>query len=447
MPKHAKSLNLREIKKITKVGIWAIGHVKGLSIRVNDSGGVSYVYRYRLDSQTRSVTIGDINTFTLKEAITQCTMYRLMLLEGKDPYLEKKKKRKKLMEEVNENKKLRSTTESSAFSMIANKFLDYRKESGAFLNNDRAEKTYSSMLINHAYPVIKNKPIGTVTPTDIRDILAKVWRKKPSLSRKLLNLLRQIFEWALDMLYYEGINPARMAGTLKTLMEPFKTGRTEEGHYASLDYHQIPDFMKALWEIGTIGAKGLMFSILTASRSKPVRFMTWDQVDLKLKIWEIPIQNDKSKKSARLRSIMLSPQAVLLLQSMPRRDNLVFFSTRLTPFSDAVFGKVIKDLNASLIEKHEKPYVDNNILDDEGNPTPITQHGTARATFKTWAKSDELGNNRKFFDEAVELCLLHERKDPLRGAYDRSKLEKERRKIMDEWGKFCCSKIKELNTK
>lgn len=74
----------------------------------------------------------------------------------------------------------------------------------------------------------------------------------------------------------------------------------------------------------------------------------------------------------------------------------------------------------------------------------ITQHGTARASFKTWAKSDELGNNRKYFDEAVELCLLHDRKDPLKGAYDRSTLERERRKIMNDWGKFCCAKIPEL---
>ena len=92
-------------------------------------------------------------------------------------------------------------------------------------------------------------------------------------------------------------------------------------------------------------------------------------------------------------------------------------------------------------------FTDPNIPDENGQPSYITQHGTARATFKTWAKSDELGNNRKFFDEAVELCLLHIRKDPLKGAYDRSKLEKERQKIMNAWGLFCCSKIPELLNK
>ncbi len=57
----------------------------------------------------------------------------------------------------------------------------------------------------------------------------------------------------------------------------------------------------------------------------------------------------------------------------------------------------------------------------------ITVHGTARATFRTWAKDDELGNNRKFDQEAVELCLLHSKNDAYNGAYDRAKLEKERR--------------------
>ena len=56
-----------------------------------------------------------------------------------------------------------------------------------------------------------------------------------------------------------------------------------------------------------------------------------------------------------------------------------------------------------------------------------------------------LRKNHKFVEEAVEMCLLHERKDSLKGAYDCSKLETERRKVMEAWGKYCCSKIPELN--
>ncbi len=84
-------------------------------------------------------------------------------------------------------------------------------------------------------------------------------------------------------------------------------------------------------------------------------------------------------------------------------------------------------------------WVDPHIKNSDGQPSVITLHGTARASFRTWAKSDELGNNRRFDQEAVELCLLHAKKDIYRGAYDRANLEKERRQIMAAWGEYCFS--------
>jgi len=77
-----------------------------------------------------------------------------------------------------------------------------------------------------------------------------------------------------------------------------------------------------------------------------------------------------------------------------------------------------------------------------GKPCSISLHGTARATFRTWAKDDAMGNNRRFDQEAVELCLLHSKNDAYDGAYDRAPLAKERRAIMEAWGKYACSRIR-----
>ena len=43
----------------------------------------------------------------------------------------------------------------------------------------------------------------------------------------------------------------------------------------------------------------------------------------------------------------------------------------------------------------------------EGKICIVTAHGTARSGFRTWAKDDRLGNNRRYDQEAAELCLLH----------------------------------------
>ncbi len=446
MPKYKESLSIREIKKINKPGIFAIGHVKGLSVRISTSGGATYVFRYRLLSHSRAVTLGSVDLMSLKDAISLAMKNRILINENKDPYLEHLKEKERLKKEIEENiKKLSPEPDENAFYILAAKFIEYRRQNGYFANNNKAEQTQTAMLVNHAYPVIKNKTISSITPEDIRNILSKVWRDSPSLSTKLLNILKQVFEWALAMKYYSGANPASMDGPLKTLMEPFNTGRAEGGHYASLDYREVPELMLELWQLDTMASKAFMFSILTASRSKPVRNATWSQVSLANKFWEIPIENDKSKKAQRLRTLMLSAQAVKLLKTIPRKTDLIFYSPRMRPFCDVIFGKIIRDLNYIHSTKGQPPFVDKNIIDKDGKPTPITQHGTARASFKTWAKCDVLRNNHKFVEEAVEMCLLHERKDPLKGAYDRSKLETERRKVMEAWGKYCCSKIPELN--
>lgn len=50
-----------------------------------------------------------------------------------------------------------------------------------------------------------------------------------------------------------------------------------------------------------------------------------------------------------------------------------------------------------------------------GKECIATQHATARSCFETWAKDDELGNNRKFDKETIKLNMLHQRNDPYKG--------------------------------
>ncbi|MBR6001169.1 MAG: hypothetical protein IK089_07960, partial [Oxalobacter sp.] len=84
-------------------------------------------------------------------------------------------------------------------------------------------------------------------------------------------------------------------------------------------------------------------------------------------------------------------------------------------------------------------WIDPEESEKRGEPCRITLHGTARSTFRTWAKDDVLGNNRKFDQEAVELCLLHSKNDAYQGAYDRARFIKERREIMQCWADYALS--------
>ena len=248
MPKYAQNLTLKEIKSISKPGMYSIGYVPGLCVRVTTIK-ISYYFRYQIQRIPKAVIIGDIKYITLNQAKATAHNYRALILMGKDPALEKKAQKEQLHKELQNNQQKRKLIHSSSFAIVAKKYVDYKKDSGAFQYNKRAESDYNSMLRTHVYPIIQNKPIATVTIYEIRDILAKVW-DKTSLPKKLTGLLKQIFDWAKAMKYIPANqpNPADMDGPLKVLMEPYRRNRKEEEHLPALDYKEIPDITVSLDE-------------------------------------------------------------------------------------------------------------------------------------------------------------------------------------------------------
>jgi integrase len=90
---------------------------------------------------------------------------------------------------------------------------------------------------------------------------------------------------------------------------------------SALPYAEAPEFMKQLRAIDTVSARALEFTILTASRTKPIRFMTWNQLDLDNKVWTVPASLMKTKKEFR---VALSEQALALLNTLPRVEDYVF---------------------------------------------------------------------------------------------------------------------------
>ena len=107
--------------------------------------------------------------------------------------------------------------------------------------------------------------------------------------------------------------------------------------------------------------------------------------------------------------------------------------------SDQAPGKIFKILNQRNLDAGGSGWLDREQTKTRGVPVLATVHGTARASFKTWARTGS--NRRKFDDDAVELCLAHKLQDQYDGAYNRAQLEPERRAVMQAWGDFCYSKI------
>lgn len=495
MPKIATELSYLDIKNMDKCGTFAIGYVSGLSIRISSVGArKTYVFRYKFDNKESYIKIGNFHHIDIKTAIDDAYKYQDCLDKGLDPKILQKVNHARFRTDIlsmeqslhgqelyfsnrsNRNPQyqldqVRSIARNADNDVVKAKtkesnsnnckiitieaavyqYLDYLEAMQAFENNRRGYSERRGMVKNHIFNKINPSTIlSSIEATDFNNCISAIWSKHASLSSKLYNFIINFIDWATANNYYDDL---MFKSHLKTLMAPYRKRKASSGHNPCLDFKQIPYFVKVLWENGSISAMCFIFSILTAARSQAVRMLTWKQLDLDNCLWHIPLENDKSKVKDRIRTIILSPQAVALAKHINKSffadsadsDSFVFKQkTNKNCLSDNAFRSLILNLNKTQTGKGLEPFVDKNCLDEAGRPRVITQHGTARSTFKTWSKSDELGNLSKFNQEAVEICLLHSRNDPLRGAYDRSTLVMERNKVMSAWGKYCCSLIPEF---
>lgn len=430
-----KTLTHKEIQALPD-GSHAIGGVKGLYVRKR-AEQTQYFLRWKKDGkqQTRFYAIG----LSLREVREIAYRDRQLLNLGLDPKEEEKKAQAAKEAEI-EAKRKEEERRRFTFRLVSDEWLKEQIQIQRWKNNVTGEKHARQRLNKYLLPAFGDKLISEITAQDAFLFFSPLWTAKSGTADKLYDLLKAIFNWAIAKGTYQITeNPINKRGALGILLEPLTKQRTDTDNHPSLDFHEVPQFIEALTKLGSPSALAVAFSIVTASRFKAVRCAEWSEIDLKNKVWNIPEEHDKMK-GRRMRQVLLSDEAIELLSYLPRVNNYLFPSgSHLGKLSENAPSMLIRGMDTQKAAIDGRGWKDFTRRNGAGKiePVRITQHGTARASFRTWAKNDELGNNRKFDQEAVELCLLHARKDTYRGAYDRSQLLKERRLVMKEWGAFC----------
>lgn len=435
-----KTLTHKEIQALPD-GSHAIGGVKGLYVRKR-AEQTQYFLRWKKDGkqQTRFYAIG----LSLREVREIAYRDRQLLNLGLDPKEEEKKAQAAKEAEI-EAKRKEEERRRFTFRLVSDEWLKEQNQIQRWKNNVTGEKHARQRLNKYLLPAFGDKLISEITAQDAFLFFSPLWTAKSGTADKLYDLLKAIFNWAIAKGTYQITeNPINKRGALGILLEPLTKQRTDTDNHPSLDFHEVPQFIEALTKLGSPSALAVAFSIVTASRFKAVRCAEWSEIDLKNKVWNIPEEHDKMK-GRRMRQVLLSDEAIELLSYLPRVNNYLFPSgSHLGKLSENAPSMLIRGMDTQKAAIDGRGWKDFTRRNGAGKiePVRITQHGTARASFRTWAKNDELGNNRKFDQEAVELCLLHARKDTYRGAYDRSQLLKERRLVMKEWGAFCFSALR-----
>jgi integrase len=385
------SLTSTQVAALTKDGDWRVD--RNLFVQIRDGGQTrSWVFRYRYHGRLRRMGLGPVRLFSLTDVRKKVVAALKLLADGIDPLVEKKLTR------------IAAATAAGAltFEVVAGEYIASRK--GAWRDPVRAER-WAASLKTHA-AVISRLPVTDVTTDDVLRALKPIWTKKSDMAGKVRGRIENILDYAIAMKYRpEGPNPAAWKGPLGKLLPPLSQVRTIV-HHPSVPFAEIPALYARIRAVGSVAARALGFTLLTAVRSSEARLARWREFDLQAKTWTIPAERTKMNVE---HVVPLTDGAIALLPDLGKPDALVFPGrTRAEPLSDATMLKALRTLTK----------------DD------ATVHGL-RATFRTWA-----AEATDYPREIAEAALSHRVGDDVERAYARTTFFDKRKAMMEEWSGF-----------
>jgi integrase len=160
--------------------------------------------------------------------------------------------------------------------------------------------------------------------------------------------------------------------------------------------------MARLTQRDELPARALEFLILTATRSGEVRGARWDEIVADM--WIIPGERTKTGRPHR---VPLSGRAVALLASLPRSSEYVFAQTG-KQLATNTLTRLLRRMGVTAVP-----------------------HGF-RSTFRDWA-----AETTAYPNYVVEMALAHAIKSGVEEAYRRGDLFEKRRRLMDDWARYC----------
>ena len=163
------------------------------------------------------------------------------------------------------------------------------------------------------------RPVSAITPAHVADTLRPIWTAKKETANKLRSRIERVLDYARAQGLREGPNPAAWKGALSHLLPPLKRAASIK-HYKALAYSELPALAMGLRGRRAIGAKALLFNLLTGVRTGELIGARWDEVEGST--WTIP--KERMKVKTQKHRVPLSKQALALLGELPRCADFIF---------------------------------------------------------------------------------------------------------------------------
>ena len=377
-------LSATKVKALSKPGRHSDGD--GLHLFISKSGGKSWVQRITMDGRRRDFGLGGYPTVSLSQARKRASDIREAVGNGRDPVAEKHRP------EI-------PTFREAAYAVHEANKPRWR--------NGSHTSAWIQTLERHAFPKIGNKPIDTISRSDLLAVLTPIWSNRPETARRVRQRMRTIFRWAMANELIES-NPAGEAidGALPSMPKV-------KAHLRALPYQEVGSALMTVDASQTSLASKLClrFLVFTAARSGEARGATWEEIDLEGTTWTVPGSRMKAGVEHR---VPLSDQVldVLTLAHQLEDGSGLCFPSPLRP------GRILSDMTLT------------KILRSTGLADRATVHGF-RTSFKTWTmeQTDTPWG-------VAEAALAHQLGGSVEQAYARSDLFLRRRTLMQQWADY-----------
>jgi integrase len=412
MPRQAREASAIALSKLTTPGLHFAGGTPGLALQVSPSGARSWILRAMVAGKRREMGLGRYPDVTLAQARERARQARDIIRSGKDPIDEQRVARSALQA---------SRATAVTFEQASRSYIDAHE---AGWRNSKHAQQWRNTLATYAHPRIGSMLVRDISVPQVLSILEPIWHDKTETASRVRNRIELVLSWAAARGLRDGPNPARWRGHLDAIL-PKRARIAPVKHHRAVPVAEVGAFVRQLRTMESIAARALDFLILTNVRSRNVRSVTWDEIDLRARVWTIPGDSDPKGSSHRQRMkagrehrVPLSEQAIKLLKSLPRVEGttLVFPSPT---------GRVMSDMALSAVMRR---------MAAKGVP-----HGF-RSAFRDWA--GELTSHPR---EVIESAMAHQIGDAAERAYARGDLFEKRRLLMSDWAAFLARDKRQSN--
>lgn len=376
---------------------WRFENVKGV-VREN----WQFRYKHPVGGQAMKVGLGSCADVTLAEARERGIELLRIYNQGLCPKTEMARKAR----------------ERKAHAVKVVRFKDFYRSALDILTSDlesKGQAQWRSTIEQYALPYIGDTFVGEIDVNDIYEILQQrttnnvsgesgpLWEITHETANRLRSRLERIFRhWANLPPQAKGYsNPADLDNGLEQMLPKVKKRKRPQ---PSMPWIELPNWYKWLEEKGFVdSANCLRFMTLVPSRSKEIREMRWDELDLAKGRWHL--ENERMKTRKKFTQLM-SRQAVEIIEQQPRVGDYVWKGTKIS---------------SNALDKIVKQYVAKTDIE-------FVLHGF-RSSYLTWCAEQ----NENFLHS--DMNLAHQQ-DKLTQVYQRSELLEQRQEVLQHFADY-----------